>query len=450
MASKKATKKRTAESAEASAANTISAIKVRGFKSIHDETEIEIRPLTILAGANSSGKSSMVQPLLLLKQTLEAGFDPGPLLLDGPNVSLGPLKQELSRIPGRRPAEDFSVAVRTAAGDWLELEFRPGHEGVTGLEETRRFGQAELPDISLHEGMNEDERATLHGLLRAHTPEPEEEPPRLTVSRSRCFMSVNLEYPRHYAVIVDPLGLSGGVRSCVESTIHVPGLRGQPARSYPRASTGPSYPGPFNAYVASLILAWESGRDARAEGLVDALLHLGLTGGVSAKPINDTAIEVLVDRLPTRSGVGTDRVNLADVGTGVSQVLPVVVALLAAKEGQFVYLEQPEIHLHPRAQHLMAELLADAAKRGVRVVAESHSALLLLGIQTLVAEREEDGEPRLDPELVKLYWFEREADGATKVTSGDLDEQGAFGDWPTDFGTAEMAAEDRYLDAVGL
>ncbi|MHB1424491.1 MAG: AAA family ATPase, partial [Gemmataceae bacterium] len=64
----------------------ITEIQVGGFKSISDDQMIEIRPLTILAGANSSGKSSMMQPLLLLKQTLEAPYDPGPLLLNGPNV----------------------------------------------------------------------------------------------------------------------------------------------------------------------------------------------------------------------------------------------------------------------------------------------------------------------------------------------------------------------------
>jgi len=59
----------------------ITAITVRGFKSLYTESCVEIRPLTILAGANSSGKSSIMQPLLLLKQTLEAPYDPGPLLL---------------------------------------------------------------------------------------------------------------------------------------------------------------------------------------------------------------------------------------------------------------------------------------------------------------------------------------------------------------------------------
>src|SRR5437764_14409677 len=64
----------------------ITRITVSGFKSINQEQVIEVRPLTLLAGANSSGKSSMMQPLLLLKQTLEASYDPGPLLLDGPNL----------------------------------------------------------------------------------------------------------------------------------------------------------------------------------------------------------------------------------------------------------------------------------------------------------------------------------------------------------------------------
>ncbi len=71
----------------------ISRIAVSGFKSIQKKQEIELRPLTILAGANSSGKSSMIQLLLLLKQTLEAPYDPGPLLLRGPNVEFSEAKQ---------------------------------------------------------------------------------------------------------------------------------------------------------------------------------------------------------------------------------------------------------------------------------------------------------------------------------------------------------------------
>ncbi|MEN8219407.1 MAG: hypothetical protein ABFS56_24245 [Pseudomonadota bacterium] len=53
-------------------------ISVSGYKSIYQEQTFEIAPLTLLAGANSSGKSSLLQPLLLLKQTLEARYNPVP------------------------------------------------------------------------------------------------------------------------------------------------------------------------------------------------------------------------------------------------------------------------------------------------------------------------------------------------------------------------------------
>jgi len=138
-------------------------------------------------------------------------------------------------------------------------------------------------------------------------------------------------------------------------------------------------------------------------------------------------------------------VNIADAGLGVSQTLPVLVALLAAKPGQAVYIEQPEIHLHPRAQVRLADVLAEAAKRGVKVIAETHSSLLLRAVQTLVAKGE------LAPDLVKLHWFVRnENDGSTEVRSADLDEEGAYGDWPMDFDAVELRTEGDYLDAVGF
>src|SRR5271154_6921999 len=73
--------------------HAITSLSISGFKSIVDEQTLEIRPLTLLAGANSSGKSSMMQPLLLLKQTLEAPYDPGPLLLNGPNAKFTSVSQ---------------------------------------------------------------------------------------------------------------------------------------------------------------------------------------------------------------------------------------------------------------------------------------------------------------------------------------------------------------------
>ena len=82
-------------------AQGITAITVGGYKSIRDETTIKIRPLTILAGANSSGKSSIMQPMLLMKQTLDSSYDPGQLLLDGPHVKFTKYEQLLPRTGGK-------------------------------------------------------------------------------------------------------------------------------------------------------------------------------------------------------------------------------------------------------------------------------------------------------------------------------------------------------------
>ena len=256
------------------------------------------------------------------------------------------------------------------------------------------------------------------------------------VSRSRCFL--RLEYPGGY---VYPVG-AASLHSYILNSIHLPGLRGNPERTYKPASTGPQYPGTFEHYTASIINEWQETKDERIETLADALHTLGLTGQVGTKKIGDTRIELQVGRLSEDRTDEADMVSIADVGFGVSQVLPILVALIVAEPGQLVYLEQPEMHLHPRAQVALAQVLAAAAKRGVRVVAETHSSLLLLAVQTLVAEG------NLPSELVKLHWFTRGENGATKIDTADLDEAGAYGDWPEDFDDVDLKAQSRYIKAA--
>ncbi len=232
--------------------------------------------------------------------------------------------------------------------------------------------------------------------------------------------------------------------AAIRSVIHLPGLRGNPERSYPVTAIRPVFPGPFEAYTASVLIHWQRFEEHdKLAALIAHATHLGLATKIEPRQLHTSSVEVLVSRIARPAeGAASDLVNIADVGFGVSQTLPVLVALQAALPGQLVYIEQPEIHLHPRAQVAMASVLADAAKRGVRVVVETHSDRLLLGVQTLVAEG------KLPPELVKLHWFSQgSADGATSVKSADLDATGAFGDWPEDFAGVDLDAQRAYLDA---
>ena len=99
-----------------------SKIIVEGFKSIGKRVEVEVRPLTLLAGANSSGKSSLMQAILLLKQTLEANYDPGPLLLNGPNVKFTSIEQLLH--VGSARTEGFTVGFGVDDATTFEAQFR--------------------------------------------------------------------------------------------------------------------------------------------------------------------------------------------------------------------------------------------------------------------------------------------------------------------------------------
>jgi hypothetical protein len=347
----------------------ITRITIAGYKSIVKEQSIEIAPLTILAGANSSGKSSMIQPLLLLKQTLEAPFDPGPLLINGPILKFTSTDQFLSRTSGNVRALRISLE---AFGGRLTARFAKRRQGLQLVE-------GDLPQSS-------------------------------------------------------PL-----VAKVVGRMIHVRGLRGNPERTYPITAVGDRFPGVFEYYVASIVEHWQThGAGEVLDALNADLDRLDLNSGIVAVRINDAQLELRVKRTQGAK----DLVNIADVGFGVSQAIPILVALRVAEAGQMVYVEEPELHLHPRAQTRMASVIGDAAKRGVRVVVETHSELLLRAVQTLIAKKQ------LDRDLVRLHWFTRNKSGVTQVRSAQMDNNGSFGDWPEDFGDVMLESEKDYLDAV--
>jgi len=430
----------------------ITRITVAGYKSIVHEQSVQIRPLTVLAGVNSSGKSSVMQPILLLKQTLEAGYDPGPILLNGPNVKFTSGEQLLSRAGKKISKAAFYVGLELNSDTEMFLFFKRSAKGGFEIEKLTYAKNKE--EITLAPGMKYDCEEVFiwlphPALSAAHIPGVlkkvvEDGTIKLVVARNRCFLSIeglDIEQGSAPAQIFQP---GSNYDLPIRSIIHLPGLRGNPERTYPVTAVGPIFPGTFEKYVASIIMKWQADKSEKIEKLSSDLGKLGLTWKVAARPIDQTQVELQVGRLlHAARGGAHDQVSIADVGFGVSQTLPVLVALHAAEPGQLVYLEQPEIHLHPRAQAAMAEVLADAAKRGVRVVAETHSSLLLLAIQALVAEG------KLSPELVKLHWFKRGSDGVTTITSADLDDSGAFGeDWPEDFSDIELQAQSRYLDSV--
>jgi hypothetical protein len=428
--------------------SVMTAIEVTGFKSAIDPVRVNLRDITILAGTNSAGKSTIMQPLLLIKQTIEKPFDPGALAIDGPLARFTNAEQFFSHGASREAAQRFSVMFKR---DSAKTRFTYGRSPTTGIDlvelafdrNNRSFlwknGQTldkddesialEISHFAAHEGF-------LTGLLCTHE---------FRVVRAGAVLVAGLaERGSTSDSRVQPLvSPASRILNEIGNLIYLPGLRGNPERLYIISAGGPQYPGSFNDYVASIIHLWSVQGDNRLKRLENNLRQLGLTWRVTTRAVDDTRVEVRVGRLPSASrGTARDTVNIADVGFGVSQTLPVLVALLAAARDQMVFVEQPELHLHPRAQVALADILIQAADQGVRLVIETHSSLLILALQAAIAEGS------IAPDRVSLNWFTRDATGQTHVAEAQIGDDGSYGDWPEDFGAIELDLQDRYMTLV--
>ena len=424
--------------------NGITRISVKGFKSIAEERSIEIRPLTILAGANSSGKTSIMQPLLMMKQTLDATYDPGPILIEGPNIKFTLIDQFLSKV-NNNLVDAFKIEIEVDKTNYMSEVFRRNPESGIDVEEINYFDNKTLT-FKLRPFMEQNE--IIAAMPKEFYRNFKKMNFQFRIERKRFFLkAIGTSSGKEIGsgITFDPGPDLNKYIENIQKIIHLPALRGNPERTYKTVGVGvgPLFLGRFENYIASIINHWKSIQDPRLQMLATNLELLGLTWKVEIRPVNDTNAEILVGRLIHKKDKDfEDFVSIADVGYGVSQTLPILVALLVAEPGQLVFIEQPEIHIHPKAQTAMSQILADAAQRGVNVVVETHSSLLLLGIQSLVAEN------RLPCKKVMLHWFERrENDGITDVSSTELDDAGAFGNWPEDFADVQLNADIRFIRA---
>jgi predicted ATPase len=427
-------------------------LSIEGYKSISEKQTIDIRGLTILAGANSSGKSSFMQPLLLIKQTLENDFDAGGVLLDGANVKLSNSSEIISKVPAKEKKE-FTISVVDSDYEiraTYKLGTKPGVQIHSIYVKDEQFTNG----FTIKEGLSSSQ---IEDIITQNFKEPQKKLYRRKdsqitwkVGRERCFLAIdiilkdtdNLKNLIRPGPSLDPARRLGIIAT---KAIHVSGIRGNPERSYKVSASEAQFPGSFENYVASTINKWKTRKEDKLKftKLVNYLNLLELASLLDITQENETRLKIEISR-HKGTKKKSDLVNIADVGFGISQILPVLVALLEARDGQIVYIEQPELHLHPRAQSKLAAIIADVLKKSkIKIIIETHSSILIRSIQTLVAKDE------LKKNLVSLNWFTQDKKtGQTKISSAELDNYGAFGDWPEDFDATALSVEQEYLDAV--
>ncbi len=153
-------------------------------------------------------------------------------------------------------------------------------------------------------------------------------------------------------------------------------------------------------------------------------------------------------RMNVRLRSGAPQVLLTDVGFGVSQVLPVLVMLAYAQDGDTLVLEQPEIHLHPAVQSGLADIILETAlTRNVQIILESHSEHLLMRLQRRIAEEEFGRNLRVKPSDVSLY-FAKQTPKGSHLERLEIDLFGNIVNWPAEFFGDPLADRIAMLDAA--
>ncbi|THC27733.1 DUF3696 domain-containing protein [Enterobacter sp. AD2-3] len=433
-------------------------LSVEGYKSIAQKRSIEVKGLTIIAGANSSGKSSFMQPFLILKQTLENNTDDSTLVINGENTNLTESSQIFCNITKK---EEFSIYIEYHK-DKRETGLKEESKATFSYDKNNGFTISESSlksagkEIKITPRMNQDEISEMVSIFRKNDKQFDNVYKNFDksdfimdhkISNDKPFLSLDIK-PRKVKEqqnINFGIGFgfnpNGALEDLAKKIIHIPGVRSTPERQYKIQGFNKRYQGRFDKYTASILYKWNAKDKSKIKELNNIINSLGLGGDISTKKINEAQVCIEMS-LTSKYKNSKDKVNVSDVGFGLSQILPIIVAVIQANNDHIIYIEQPEIHLHPKAQFKLATVLSDYANKGKKMIIETHSSIFIRGLQIEVAEG------RLSKDSVSLNWFTQDSDGATVVSEAMFDDNGTFGDWPSDFDETYLEVESKYLDAV--
>lgn len=433
----------------------LSLVRFTNFKS-WAKADLACGRITGIFGTNSSGKTSLIQFLLLMKQTKDATDRKVVLELNGDLVQLGSISDAIHKHDDSRtiditlsfrldqeltlsdPSQKRTAAV--ARGNELTLETEVGVFQRAPVARSLAYTLGDMrfsltrkkPDASEF-----DLRATpVHDRQKSfrfvRTPgRPWKLPGPI---KSYAFPDQARTYFQNAGFLAD---LEEQYEISIDKIYYLGPLREFPQRDYLWAHSRPTDVGRRGEKAIDAILAaTESGvkRNLRRRGRPQVmpfqemiaywLREMGLIREFRVKEIgeNSNRWQALV-----KTRTGGSEVLLTDVGFGVSQVLPVITLLQYVPEGSTVILEQPEIHLHPLAQAGLADVIIQAAEhRRVQVILESHSEHLLLRLQRRIAEE------KIPASDVKLYFCDAPK-GVSTLVPLELDMFGNIMNWPDKF-----------------
>lgn len=343
---------------------------------------LPLAPLTLLSGANASGKSSALQALVLLHQTMREHEWSTRLMLNGEAIKLGTVSDVVDKVHGRRSLE-IGVIDDEQAYTW----------SFTG----------ERSELSM-------------AVDRVLVGQEENEQPVIL---------------RHLLPLSTVTSLTNRIKNLTYITAERIGPREVYALEDRQVA---SVVGPAGEHAVS-VLHW--GRDEpildelvipdvinKRLHQVEARMRMFFPGcGLEVQQVS----KVNAVTLGLRTSDATDFHRPIHVGFGLTQVLPIVIAALSAAKEDILLIENPEVHLHPAGQALMGQLLAKVASAGVQVIVETHSDHLLNGIRRFVKSG------RILPEQVAIHFFRPCFTDMDQVVSPQMDANGNIDIWPDGF-----------------
>lgn len=438
-------------------------LHVKNFKAWKDTGPIRLAPLTVIFGANSAGKSSLGHLLLALQQTA-GSTDRNRALHLGDASSLIDLGTFVDCLHGHDERQALSFELAWTLPKPLEVR-NPLQTGARyqgdrlQLDVTLTADKAQQPEVrSLRYALSDTEGEVLDVALER------DEKRKLKLESSRYAFKMAdgrkwpLEEPEKFYRLSDTslaryknagfmADFALATESLFEHISYLGPLRERPERIYQWAGNTPASVGQNGEYtIAAILAAQREGRTLNrgpkmSKQVFEAFIagwlkQLGVIHEFSVKQVAEgrKEYEVLVRTHPKAA-----EVKITDVGFGVSQVLPALVQAFYCPPHSTVWMEQPEIHLHPQVQAELADVFISATQarengktRDVQLIIESHSEHFLNRLQRRVAEG------KIAPEDVAVY-FCRRAGTATDLEPLKINMFGEIENWPENFFGDEMA-----------
>jgi predicted ATPase len=436
-------------------------LHIKNFKAWADSGGFRLAPLTVFFGTNSSGKSSLGHLLLALKQTVLTTDRKRALHLGDENslIDLGTFADCLHghdlgkmleftlrwRLPQTMSVRNAMKRSEAFSGDELELNVRLTANKAQ-QPEAERFAYR-LLDNGRQSLRVEHERKASNGALdvaplklvhatgRKWPAEPPEKFYRFTDRTLLRYQ--NADFLAEFALATERL---------LNHFYYLGPLRIPPRRVYQWSNDTPPDVGlRGESAVAALLAAAQEGRKLNRgfkqrmktfdAFVAEWLQELGVIASFAVKPVakGRKEYEVLV-----RTHAAAPEVKLTDVGFGVSQVLPALVQAFYAPPQSVVWMEQPEIHLHPQVQSNLADAFISAVQAGengvpraTQLIIETHSEHFLTRLQRRVAEG------RIAKDDVAIY-FVGQRDGHAELQELRLNDDGDIENWPENFFGDEM------------